>query len=151
MPRNLGRQVFAPAKVEGAFRQVLSGKKPHQLSLHLHSEFPCTNGTTEPGQKFLRLHLTPGFNGHEELQYLLVKVEDQTELTLCRETVQAITRDAIQPKKAEEEVKQNQQLLQATLDGSLYYIQAFQAVRDQAGKIVDFTWVFTNRVWNEHY
>src|SRR3712207_6367699 len=43
LPGNLGLQVFSPAKVEDAFRQVLSCKKPHQLSLQLHSKFPSTN------------------------------------------------------------------------------------------------------------
>ncbi|WP_207435770.1 PAS domain S-box protein [Sabulibacter ruber] len=151
LPGNLEQYVFSPTKVEDAFRQVLSGKEPHQLSMQLHSEFPCTNGTTNAGQKFLRLHLTPGFNGHQELQYLLVKVEDQTELLLCRETVQAITRDTAQLKKAEEELKQNQQLLQATLDSSQDMIQVFEAVRDESGEIVDFKWVLNNHTSEKCY
>ncbi|WP_210490365.1 PAS domain S-box protein [Rufibacter aurantiacus] len=151
LPGNLEQHVFSPAKVEDAFRQVLSGKKPHELSLHLHSEFPCTNDTSKPGEKFLRLHLTPGFNGHQELQYLLVKVEDQTELTLCRETVQAITRDNAQQKKAGEELKQNQQLLQATLDSSPDMIQVFEAVRDESGEIIDFKWVLNNHTSEKWY
>lgn len=43
------------------------------------------------------------------------------------------------------EVKATKELLQATLDSSLYVIQAFKAVRDRGGKIVDFTYVMNNR------
>ncbi len=42
------------------------------------------------------------------------------------------------------ELKQTQEFLQATLDSSLYVVQAFKAVRDESGKIVDFSWVFNN-------
>jgi PAS domain S-box-containing protein len=48
-----------------------------------------------------------------------------------------------------EELKTAKESLQATLDSSLYVVQAFKAVRDGAGNIIDFTWVFTNRLWNE--
>lgn len=45
----------------------------------------------------------------------------------------------------------SQQLLRATLDSSLHFIQVFQALRDETGKIIDFTWVLTNRRWLEAY
>lgn len=45
----------------------------------------------------------------------------------------------------------NPALLQATLDSSLNLIQLFTAVRDEAGAIVDFTWVFTNRAAQRVY
>ncbi|MDJ1480940.1 PAS domain S-box protein [Cytophagaceae bacterium YF14B1] len=41
--------------------------------------------------------------------------------------------------------------LQAVLDSSLYVIQAFEAVRDETGKIVDFSWIFTNQRWKQLY
>jgi len=43
------------------------------------------------------------------------------------------------------ELKQTEEFLQATLDSSLSVIQAFQAVRDAQGKIVDFIWLFNNK------
>ncbi|KAA6432736.1 PAS domain S-box protein [Dyadobacter flavalbus] len=39
----------------------------------------------------------------------------------------------------------NQRLVQATLDSSLDVIQVFSAVRDEAGRIVDFVWLINNR------
>lgn len=54
-------------------------------------------------------------------------------------------------KKAERETTENRNLLQAILDSSLYVMQAFKAVRDTSGKIVDFTWVFVNNKWKELY
>jgi signal transduction histidine kinase/GAF domain-containing protein len=43
------------------------------------------------------------------------------------------------------------QRLQVMLDSSLYVVQAFEAVRDDTGRIVDFTWVFTNKTWQNQY
>lgn len=43
----------------------------------------------------------------------------------------------------------SQQLLKATLDSSPNSIQVFQARRDEAGTVIDFTWVLTNRRWEE--
>ncbi|MCC3156025.1 PAS domain-containing protein [Hymenobacter sp. 15J16-1T3B] len=50
-------------------------------------------------------------------------------------------------KHAEEHWHTAAQRLQATLDSSFFSVQAFEAVRDEQGRIVDFTWVFTNKVW----
>src|SRR3712207_8466587 len=41
------------------------------------------------------------------------------------------------------ELNRTKESLQATLDSSLYIVQAFEAVRDEKGKIVDFKWLFT--------
>ena len=49
------------------------------------------------------------------------------------------------------ELKQNQELLQATLDSSLNMIQVFKAVRDESGKIIDFTWVLNNATAEKLY
>jgi PAS domain S-box-containing protein len=60
------------------------------------------------------------------------------------ETVLGIARDITAIRKAERENAENQELLKATLDSSINMIQVFKAVRDQAGKIIDFTWVVNN-------
>ncbi|MCC6287412.1 MAG: PAS domain S-box protein [Chitinophagaceae bacterium] len=41
--------------------------------------------------------------------------------------------------------------LQAILDSSFYVMQAFKAVRNGDGKIIDFTWLFVNKRWKELY
>jgi PAS domain S-box-containing protein len=43
------------------------------------------------------------------------------------------------------------QRLHLMLDSSFYVVQAFEAVRDATGRIVDFTWIFTNKVWQDQY
>jgi len=46
---------------------------------------------------------------------------------------------------AEDELKNNDQLLKTTLDSSFNFIQVFKAVRDKHGKVIDFIWVLNNR------
>ncbi len=59
--------------------------------------------------------------------------------------------DVTDRRSAEEQIRTANERLQAMLDGSLYYTQAFRAIRDESGTIVDFEWVFTNRKWNLLY
>src|SRR5436190_4382890 len=42
-------------------------------------------------------------------------------------------------------LKTNEELLRTTLDSSFDYLQVFKAVRDEHGKIIDFTWILNNR------
>jgi PAS domain S-box-containing protein len=44
-----------------------------------------------------------------------------------------------------------QEVLRAVIDSSLYVIQAFRAVRDENGRIVDFTWIMNNKNAIEQY
>jgi PAS domain S-box-containing protein len=48
-------------------------------------------------------------------------------------------------KNAEDELKNNEELLRTTLDSSFDYLQVFKAVRDRHGKIIDFIWILNNR------
>ena len=59
--------------------------------------------------------------------------------------LEGVVQDITARKHAEQELLTAQERLRATLDSSLYVVQAFEAVRDAAGRIVDFTWVFTNK------
>jgi len=59
--------------------------------------------------------------------------------------------DITERKKAEQESRRANELLQATLDSSLEEIQLFKAIRDDTGTIVDFVWLFTNKKWNDHW
>ncbi|MBC6611006.1 PAS domain S-box protein [Hymenobacter sp. BT507] len=65
--------------------------------------------------------------------------------------VTTTTHNITERKRAEQELRETKELLQATLDSSHYVVQVFQAVRDASGKIVDFTWVLTNQVWLKQY
>ncbi|MFD1145138.1 PAS domain S-box protein [Larkinella insperata] len=59
--------------------------------------------------------------------------------------VTTTTIDITARKKAEQELAITKERLQTILDSSLYVIQAFEAVRDASGRIIDFTWVMNNR------
>jgi PAS domain S-box-containing protein len=61
------------------------------------------------------------------------------------------TTNITERKKAEQQLLVVKERLQATLDSSLYFVQAFQAVRNGNGDIIDFTWILTNHIWNSHY
>lgn len=49
------------------------------------------------------------------------------------------------------DLKESQALLRTTLDSSFSFIQVFVAVRDEKDAIVDFTWLLTNKKWNNAY
>ncbi|MGN6402163.1 MAG: PAS domain S-box protein [Flavisolibacter sp.] len=59
--------------------------------------------------------------------------------------VATTTTDITKRKKAEQELQAAKEGLQAILDSSLYIIQAFKAVRNDEGKIIDFVWVMNNQ------
>ena len=67
------------------------------------------------------------------------------------ETVLAIARDITAIRKAEKENRENQELLQATLDSSINMIQVFKALRDESGKIIDFVWIVNNATSERFY
>jgi PAS domain S-box-containing protein len=62
-----------------------------------------------------------------------------------------IVRDITDRSRAEEQLQSSNQMLQATLDSSVYMFQAFKAIRDHEGTIVDFEWILTNKAWNDRY
>jgi two-component system CheB/CheR fusion protein len=60
------------------------------------------------------------------------------------QTVLAIARDITDIKKAGQEIKEKEELLQATMDSSPNIIQVFKAIREDSGKITDFEWIIQN-------
>lgn len=63
-----------------------------------------------------------------------------------------MTTDDITPRKETElELEENRNLLQATLDSSLEMVQVFKAIRNEQGKIVDFTWLLNNHAAEQLY
>ncbi|SIT83409.1 PAS domain S-box protein [Pontibacter indicus] len=75
---------------------------------------------------------------------------------VCNDAGQAVkliglVHDATDRTKAEQELKQNEELLKTTIDSSLDMIQVFEAVRDENGKIVDFKWILNNHTSEEIY
>ncbi|QJD77359.1 PAS domain S-box protein [Spirosoma rhododendri] len=56
-----------------------------------------------------------------------------------------------QPNKQADDLLAAQKLLRATLDSSMDMIQVFEAVRNQQGQIVDFTWILNNHAAEKIY
>lgn len=54
-------------------------------------------------------------------------------------------------KKMEDALQVSNEILKATFDSSLEYIQLLKAVRNEWGKIIDFTWELTNKKWNDEW
>ncbi|KAA6440411.1 PAS domain-containing protein [Dyadobacter flavalbus] len=59
--------------------------------------------------------------------------------------VATTTTDITALKKAEEQTRSSQLLLQSVIDNSLDIIQVFKAVRDETGQIIDFTCAVNNK------
>ncbi|MBC5773099.1 PAS domain-containing protein [Pontibacter sp. KCTC 32443] len=59
--------------------------------------------------------------------------------------------DITERKNAEQELISTKEFLQVTLDTTLQVVQAFEAVRDEEGKIIDFVWIYTNQRWKEQH
>lgn len=87
-----------------------------------------------------RQFIHANFNGWFHLSS--VKQNDGVAITI---------KDITQNIKTEEQTRKNKESLEAILDGSVNFIQAFKAIRDEAGQIIDFTWIFTNHIWVKHY
>jgi len=62
-----------------------------------------------------------------------------------------VVRDITDRSRAEEQLHISNQMLQATLDSTTYAFQAFKAIRNKEGVIVDFEWLLTNKAWNDKY
>ena len=93
-----------------------------------------SSSPTPDGEAYFYSRLTPEHDASGQVQ-----------------TVLAIARDITEIRKAELEVKKNQEILQATLDSSVNMIQVFKAVRDEQGKIIDFIWVVNNATSEKFY
>lgn len=73
--------------------------------------------------------------------------DSQSRVTHVINAIENIT----ERKNAEQDLQTTKEFLQATLDTSLYIVQAFKAIRDEGGKIIDFAWLYTNKKWKEQY
>ncbi len=65
--------------------------------------------------------------------------------------LRGLVQDVTERVRAEQQLRETKELLQATLDSSHYVVQVFKAVRDASGAIVDFTWILTNKTWLKQY
>lgn len=123
----------------GALGQSLLQRQPGVVQEGIFDAFKQVVETGLP-QQYEKHYVHEQFNGwfHQSV----MRLDDGVATT---------TTDITARKKNENEVRIARQSLQATLDSSPYVIQAFKAVRNAGGTIVDFTWIFTNHSWNKLY
>ncbi|TVT37840.1 hypothetical protein FNT36_22010 [Hymenobacter setariae] len=65
--------------------------------------------------------------------------------------LEGVVEDKTKEHEAAQELLLAKERLQVTLDSTLYVVQAFEAVRDESGRIIDFIWIFANKAWTDQY
>ncbi|UYZ59685.1 PAS domain S-box protein [Hymenobacter latericus] len=65
--------------------------------------------------------------------------------------LRGLVQDVTERVQAEQALQQNQALLRRSIDSSLDLVQVFEAVRDEQGQVVDFTWVLNNAAAEQVY
>lgn len=130
--------VFAnPATLKSVKRDSLVGK-------YFLTEFPQAKGTNLFRHYVDVLATGQPWHGEAHMNFTGQDVLSEIHATKVNDSVLITYLDITERIKAKEEIAKTKEFLQATLDTSLYVIQAFQAVRDEQGKIADFVWVMNN-------
>jgi PAS domain S-box-containing protein len=106
------------------FRQVLRGQTIH-IPIHERSH-----------------------NDNEHFETYLIPVKDEKEQVSA---VLWIAHDLSPEYKLTKERKETLELLKATMDSSIDMIQVFEAVRNEAGEIIDFRWILNNHRSEKYY
>lgn len=70
--------------------------------------------------------------------------EVRTDATGQAVQLRGLVQDVTERVQAEQQLHASHELLQRTIDSSLDMMQVFEAVRDEQGAVVDFTWVLNN-------
>ncbi|HEX8561762.1 MAG TPA: PAS domain S-box protein [Flavobacterium sp.] len=112
-----------PKTYSSAYSESLKRAFEQGVTVEHFNTFP-----TPDGEVHFHTRMTPELNLEGEI-----------------ETILAIARDITDIRKAEQEVESAREFLKSVLDSSLDVIQVLKAVRDESGKITDFTWVVNNR------
>jgi len=111
--------------------------------------------STTDGRMML-IRISPYRSDDDRIRGVVISLLDVTERKQAEQTLREA--DEHYRVKLEGEVKQrttelaeSKNLLQATMDSSMDMIQVFQAVRNDAGAIVDFIWILNNHTAEKYY
>jgi PAS domain S-box-containing protein len=77
--------------------------------------------------------------------------EVRTDATGQPVQLRGLVQDVTERVQAEQAQREGHELLQRTIDSSLDLVQVFEAVRDEQGTVVDFTWVLNNEAAERVY
>jgi two-component system CheB/CheR fusion protein len=100
------------------------------------------------GRHYL-VRMLPYRTGEDRIEGVVISIVDVTSRHAAEEALREVEKRhraelERQVRERTAELQTNHDLLQATMDASMDMIQVFRAVRDEAGAIVDFTWVLNN-------
>ncbi|RPD45709.1 PAS domain S-box protein [Hymenobacter sediminis] len=132
------QQAHGVRNLRASLERVLATGLPHQMDLQ-HYDVPDSQ---QPGQFLERYWLptnTPIFDAEGRISHLLHRVVNVTE----QQQAQAQLGESQRREQAAQ--AHANQLVRATIDSSMAIIQVFDAVRDEAGRIVDFRWTLVNK------
>jgi signal transduction histidine kinase len=123
--------------LRASLAQVLATGQPHEMARQ-HYDVPDPQ---HPGQfvaRYWQPHNTPILNAEGQVHHILHTVVNVTSQVQAEEQLRES-----QHREQQAQV-QASQLVRATLDSSTAIIQVFEAVRDEAGRLVDFRWTLVN-------
>jgi signal transduction histidine kinase len=123
--------------LRASLAQVLATGQPHEMARQ-HYDVPDPQ---QPGQfvaRYWQPHNTPILNAEGQVHHILHTVVNVTSQVQAEEQLRES-----QHREQQAQV-QASQLVRATLDSSTAIIQVFEAVRDEAGRLVDFRWTLVN-------
>ncbi|HEY4650464.1 MAG TPA: PAS domain S-box protein [Pontibacter sp.] len=130
----MAKAAYGVKNLKDSLEQVLATKQPHRMAvLQYDVPLPDSQGGGFTEKYWLSLN-TPVLDEKGRIQYIIHKTEDTTAQV-----------------KAEQEKDESRELLKTTMDSSLDMIQVFEAVRNEAGEIIDFRWILNNRTSEEIY
>jgi len=148
------RLLYANAAFEaktGASAGSLLGKTTLEMGDSDGIAIPYTNSLKKA---FAEGVMVEHFNSYENQKgevHLYSRITPEKDLNGEVRTVLAIARDITDINKATQEIREKQELFQATIDSSPDMIQVFKAVRDDRGEIIDFLWILNNHASEKVY
>ena len=144
----LAPEANAVKNLNASFQSVLSTKKPHRMNIQ-HYDVRQPDGTFE--EKYWSPVNTPVINSEGEVEYIIHRVLDVTEVLKKKATDKNGVNETEMLKNTLEEIqlqadqiKESQALLQSVFDASPNSIILYQAIYDEKGSIVDFEFLMLN-------
>lgn len=134
--------------LRASFDQVLTSKKPHRMAIQ-HYEVPRPEGGFK--EKYWSPTNSPVVNAAGEVEYLIHRVLDVTEVIQKQKTLKGYTSKTEMLKNTVEEIsiqaeqlKESRALLKSVFDASPNSIVLYRTIYDKKGEVEDFEFHMVN-------